>query len=150
MKTNEQLLSGLEVLQSWIREGERPPMGETLDFYLSEAETGRAVFSSTPTPRLFSPFGRVHGGYAATLLDSACACAAHSTLGPGQAYATVELKVAYHRPLLADSGPLRAEGKVLSAGKRVIFTEGQLRDAQGKLYASATSTLMVVEDRNEK
>jgi uncharacterized protein (TIGR00369 family) len=85
----------------------------------------------------------VHGGYAATLLDSACGCAAHSRLTALQAFTTLELKVAYHKRITKDTGLLRAEGNLLSFGQRVAFAEARLTDAQGTLYASATSTLLV-------
>jgi len=86
----------------------------------------------------------VHGGYAATLLDSAMACAVHSTLKPGQSYTTLELKIAYHRPMTEESGPVRAEGKIVSVGRRAAFAEGRLVDAQGRLCASGTTTCLVV------
>ena len=87
----------------------------------------------------------VHGGYAATLLDSACGCAAHSALRAGQRYTTLELKVAYHKAMTDKTGPVRAEGKVLSIGRRAAFAEARLVDSAGTLYASATSTLLVFE-----
>ena len=87
----------------------------------------------------------MHGGYSATLLDFACGCAVHSRLSASQAYTTLELKVAYHKPITKDSGRLRAEGRVLSCGRRAAFAEAKLTDAGGKLYASATSTLLVFD-----
>ena len=138
-------LTGLEQLQKMIAMGGRPPIGETLDFVIVDAGDGYAIFESTPGLHLYNPIGSVHGGYAATLLDSACGCAAHSKLSPTQAYTTLELKIAYHKPITQDTGKLRAEGRVLSNGRRAAFTEATLRDAVGKLYASATSTLLVFE-----
>jgi uncharacterized protein (TIGR00369 family) len=87
----------------------------------------------------------VHGGYAATLLDSACGCAVHASLSPTQAYTTLELKIAYHKAMTKETGLVRAEGRVVSLGRRVAFAEGKLIDANGKLYASATSTLLVMD-----
>jgi len=138
-------LSGLEQLQQLLAAGQRPPICETLDFALVEIEKGRAVFAGTPGPRAYNPIGTIHGGYAATLLDSACGCAVHASLTAEQAYTTVELKIAYHRALTAETGPVRAEAHVVSLGKRVAFSEGRLTDAQGRLYASATSTLLILE-----
>jgi uncharacterized protein (TIGR00369 family) len=92
--------------------------------------------------------GIVHGGYAATLLDSACGCAVHSSLNGHQSYTTLELKVAYHHALTSTTGPVRAEGKVVSIGRRVAFAEGRITDAAGRLYASATSTLLVFDRKN--
>jgi uncharacterized protein (TIGR00369 family) len=85
----------------------------------------------------------VHGGYAAALLDSACGCAAHSRLSATQAYTTLELKVAYHKPITRNTGPIRAEGRLLSIGQRAAFAEATLVDANNHLYASATSTLLI-------
>ncbi|HKO88076.1 MAG TPA: PaaI family thioesterase [Burkholderiales bacterium] len=137
--------SGLELLQSWIADKRRPPMGDTLDFDLVEVDNGRAVFESTPGRHVLNPLGTVHGGYAATLLDSACGCAALSTLGTDHTYTTVELKVSYHRPITVESGKLRTEGKIVSLGRRVAFTEARIVDSNGRLYASATSTLLILE-----
>ena len=138
-------LTGLEQLRELIAMGGRPPIGETLDFVLVDAGEGFAAFEATPSLRAYNPLGTVHGGYAATLLDSACGCAAHSRLTPSQGYTTLELKVAYHKAITQATGRLRAEGRVLSIGRRAAFTEGTLRDADGRLYASATSTLLVFE-----
>jgi uncharacterized protein (TIGR00369 family) len=144
-QTNNHNASGLEQLQAWIASAREPAIGETLKFSLKEISEGRAVFEATPGRHVYNPIGSVHGGYAATLLDSACGCAVHSALRADQAYTTLELKVAYHRGLSADTGPIRAEGKVVTMGKRVAFAEARITDAQGQLYASATSTLLVFE-----
>jgi uncharacterized protein (TIGR00369 family) len=138
-------LSGLEMMQKMIADGRRPPIGDTLQFTLAEVEKGRAVFRATPGPHAYNPIGVVHGGYAATLLDSACGVAVHSMLEPGQGYTTLELKVAYHRPMTNETGEVEAVGKVLSFGRRVAFSEAQLTDSRGRLLASATSTLLVFE-----
>lgn len=138
-------LSGLEQLRALIASGRRPPIADTLDFDLVEIESGRAVFRGVPGPSAYNPIGSVHGGYAATLLDSACGCAAHSRLAPGQAYTTLELKVAYHRGMTHETGPVTAEGIVLSMGRRAAFVEAKLRDADQRLLASATSTLLIME-----
>ena len=138
-------LTGLEQLRKMIEMGGRPPIGEPLDFVLVDAGEGFAAFESTPSLRAYNPLGTVHGGYAATLLDSACGCAAHSRLTPAQGYTTLELKVAYHKAITQETGRLRAEGRVLSIGRRAAFAEATLKDADGKLYASATSTLLVFE-----
>ena len=138
-------LTGLEQLRALIASGQRPGIAVSLDFALTEVEFGRAVFEGTPGPHAYNPTGMVHGGYAATLLDSACGCAVHSQLRAGQSYTTLELKVAYHKALTSESGPLRAEGRVLSMGRRAAFAEGKLFDASGRLFASATSTLLVIE-----
>ena len=137
-------LSGLDQLRAMIASDAQPPIGRTLDFALVEVEEGRAVFEGNPDGRVYNPIGSVHGGYAATLLDSACGVAVHSKLAPGQAYTTLELKVSYLRGMTVDTGPVRAEGVVLNMGRRVAFAEAKLTDAAGKLLATATSTLLVI------
>lgn len=137
-------LSGLDQLQAMIAHDAQPAIGRTLDFALVEVEEGRAVFEGNPDDRVYNPIGSVHGGYAATLLDSACGIAVHSKLAPGQAYTTLELKVSYLRGMTADTGLVRAEGVVVSIGRRVAFAEAKLTDAAGKLLATATSTLLVI------
>lgn len=138
-------LPGLAQLQALLASGHKPGILRALDFDFVEVGDGLAVFAGTPGDHAYNPIGTVHGGYAATLLDSACGCAVHSRLSATQAYTTLELKIAYHRPLSRDSGPLRAVGRVLSIGRRAAFAEARLTDAQDKLYASATSTLLVFE-----
>jgi uncharacterized protein (TIGR00369 family) len=141
--------SGLEQLRAWLDAGCQPPIGKTLGINLIEVSEGRAVFEATPGTHVYNPLGMVHGGYAATLLDSACGCAVHASLNGQQAYTSLELKVAYHRPLTSTTGPVRAEGKVVSIGKRVAFAEARIIDAGGRLYASATSTLLVFDRKDQ-
>jgi uncharacterized protein (TIGR00369 family) len=138
-------LSGLEQLRRMIAAGKRPGIAVSLDFALVEVEVGRAVFAGTPGLHAYNPIGMVHGGYAATLLDSACGCAVHASLSATQSYTTLELKVAYHKALSTTTGLVRAVGQVISLGRRVAFSEAKLTDAAGKLYASATSTLLIIE-----
>jgi uncharacterized protein (TIGR00369 family) len=109
------------------------------------AEAGFVVFEGSPTQEVYNPIGTVHGGYAATLLDSVMACAVHSCLKPGQAYTTLELKVAYHRAMTDVSGPVRAEGSIVSSGKRAAFAQGKLFDKDGKLCATGTTTCLVFD-----
>lgn len=138
-------LDGLSQLRALIASGRKPGILHSLDFDFVEVEAGRAVFAGTPGDHAYNPIGMVHGGYAATLLDSACGCAVHSRLDATQAYTTLELKIAYHKAITRQTGPLRAEGRVMSIGRRAAFAEGRLTDAQGTLYASATSTLLVIQ-----
>lgn len=116
---------------------------KTLDLRPVSAEEGFVVFEGSPTKAVYNPIGSVHGGYAATLLDSVMGCAVHSRLKAGQAYTTLELKIAYHRALTDASGPVRAEGSVVSLGKRAAFAEGKLFDKDGNLCATATTTCLV-------
>ena len=143
IRNNDAGLSGLEQLRAIIAADTPPPINTTMGFALVEIEEGRAVFEGSPDRSVYNPIGSVHGGYAATLLDSACGCAVHSSLPAGQGYTTLELKVSYHRALSETSGPVRAEGKIVSLGRRVAFSEARLVDAQGRLCASATSTLLI-------
>lgn len=136
---------GLSQLRALMASGRRAGILVALDFDLMEVEAGRAVFEGTPGEHAYNPIGTVHGGYAATLLDSACGCAVHSRLSAAQSYTTLELKVSYHKAITKETGRLRAEGIVLSLGRRAGFAEAKLTDAKGKLYASATSTLLVLE-----
>lgn len=138
-------LDGLSQLRALMASERRPGMAVSLQFNLVEVEAGRAVFAGTPGEHAYNPIGSVHGGYAATLLDSACGCAVHTRLTATQAYTTLELKVAYHKPITRDTGPLRAEGRIVSMGRRAAFAEATLVDAEGRLYASATSTLLVID-----
>ncbi|WP_221444339.1 PaaI family thioesterase [Rhodanobacter sp. MP7CTX1] len=138
-------LSGLEQLRAFIASGQRPGIADALDFDLVEVADGRAVFAGVPGPHAYNPMGIVHGGYFATLLDSACGCAVHSKLTAQQAYTTLELKIAFHKTVTAQTGRVRAEGAVITIGRRVAFAEARLIDASGNLYATATSTLLVME-----
>ncbi|WP_423602449.1 PaaI family thioesterase [Sphingomonas sp. MS122] len=137
-------MNGLEQVQALLAAGKQPPIGETLAFSLVEVAKGHAVFEGVPDRRAYNPLGTVHGGYAATLLDSACGIATHTALEEGQSYTTLELKVAYHRAMSVDTGRVRATGSLLSIGRRAAFAEARLLDASGRLLASATSTLLVM------
>jgi len=139
-------LSGLEQLKALISAGRRPGIAVSLDFTLTEVSDGFAVFTGTPGQHAYNPIGMVHGGYAATLLDSACGCAVHTKLSPTQSYTTLELKVAYHKTITDSTGALRSEGRVVTIGRRVAFAEARLVDVGGKLYASATSTLLLMDN----
>ena len=120
-------------------------MIELFELELVEIEPGHAVFEGTPDRRFYNPLGSVHGGYAATLLDSACGIAVHTHMSADQGYTTLELKIAYHRGLTDRSGRVRAEGRVVTMGRRVAFSEAKLFDGAGRLCASATSTLLVFD-----
>ncbi|HEY5802035.1 MAG TPA: PaaI family thioesterase [Burkholderiaceae bacterium] len=137
-------LSGLDFLNA-IAAGKLPPapIGALLDFVPIEAEAGRIVFQGTPKPEHYNPLGTIHGGYIATLLDSAVACAIHSMLPAGKAYTTLELKLNFVRGLTDKVGPVRAEGKIINVGGQVGIAEGRLTDADGKLYAYATTTCLI-------
>ena len=137
-------LTGLEQLQAMVAGSISVPIGRTLGYRAIEVEKGRVVFEGTPTLAAYNPIGSVHGGWMATLLDSACACAVHSMLKPGQGYTTLEIKTVFHKALKADI-PVRAEGRIVQMGRRAGFAEADLRGVDGTLYATATSTCLVME-----
>jgi uncharacterized protein (TIGR00369 family) len=137
--------SGLEFLRAIIS-GELPPapIQELLGFELEEADEGRVVFSLEPGEQHYNPIGSVHGGVAATLLDSAMGAAIHSTLPQGSGYTTLEVKFNLVRAITAKTGRVVAEGKVIHAGKTVATVEASLRSADGdKLLAHGTSTCLI-------
>jgi uncharacterized protein (TIGR00369 family) len=139
-------MSGLELLQGMIAgRFPGPPIMQLIGFRLAEVETGRAVFEGTPAFKHYNPLGTVHGGYAATLLDSCMGCSVHTTLPKGTGYTTLEFKVSLIRALTVDTGLVRAEGKVISSGRRVATAEGRLTDERGRLLAHATTTCLVFE-----
>jgi uncharacterized protein (TIGR00369 family) len=121
----------------------QPPISEVMGFHLAEADIGRAVFEGLPESRHYNPIGTVHGGFAATLLDSALGCAIFSTLAKGDGWTTLELKFNLVRPLTKDTGMVRAEGRIVHRGRTVATSEGDLKDDAGKLYAHATTTCMI-------
>ena len=141
-------MTGLEVLRA-MAAGELPGpgMGKTMGFRLVEVDKGRAVFEGTPGPHLLNPLGAVHGGYALTLIDSACGCALHSELDPGIGYTTVETKVNFTRPIDPAGGPVRCEGRVLARGRTIATADAFLRDGTGRLLAHGTSTLIILQPR---
>lgn len=148
--TPEQLqsLTGLEIISAMIAgELPGPPIGGLMGFRLIEAEKGLAVFEGSPGPSLLNPLGAVHGGYALTLIDSACGCAVHTELGAGVGYTTVETKVNFTRPIDPNGGPVRCEGRVLSRGRTIATSEAYLRSGDGKLLAHGTSTLIIFAPR---
>ena len=137
-------LSGVEQLRLGLS-GKAPmaPIARTVGFELVEVEEGRVRFEGLPTRAVYNPLGTVHGGWMATILDSACGCAVHSLLKPGWNYTTLELKTVFHKALKADT-PVRAVGSIVQMGRRAAFSQAELRGVDGTLYASATSTCLVM------
>ena len=138
-------LPGLEFLQK-IVSGELPPppLAKLLNFELLEVGEGRAVFGVTPGEYHYNPIGVVHGGLAATLLDSAMGCAVHSTLPAGTGYTTLEIKVNFIRAVTADTGRVRCEAKLIHVGRKTAIAEGRVVDEEGKLYAHGTTTCLIL------
>ena len=137
-------LSGMEYLQK-IVSGELPPppIANLMNFRLGELSEGHAVFLVEPAEYHYNPIGVVHGGLAATLLDSAMGCAIHSTLPAGAAYTTLEMKVNFIRAMTAETGEVRGEANVIHVGARTATAEGRIVDRGGKLYAHATTTCII-------
>jgi uncharacterized protein (TIGR00369 family) len=138
-------LSGREFLEA-IRDGTvpPPPIASLLGFSIDDIGDGEVTFSVTPDESVYNPIGMVHGGFACTLLDTVVGCAVQTTLPAGTAYTSVEIKVNYLRPILAGTGPLVSRGWVTKPGRRVAFAEGDIRDADGRVMATASSTLLVM------
>ncbi len=137
-------LTGLEYLRK-IASGELPaaPMASHINARIVDVGEGTATFECWPDESHYNPIGFVHGGLVCTLLDSALGCAAQTLLPAGTGYTSIEIKVNYLRPVHSHSGPLIATGRVTKPGRRVSFTEGEVRDNEGKIVATAQSTLLV-------
>jgi uncharacterized protein (TIGR00369 family) len=138
--------SGLEMMRAMLQ-GEIPyaAIAATLDFVLLEVERGRALFQGTPGPQHLNPLGTVHGGWFATLLDSALGCAVHSMLPAGRGYTTAELGINLVKALTPQVQRVRAEGRVIHCGRQLATAEARLVGADGTLYAHATTTCLVFE-----
>jgi len=121
-----------------------PPMIALLNLRLTEVDKGRVVFVGTATEQFYNGLGVAHGGYAATVLDSALGCAINSMQPAGRIFTTLELKINYTRPLTREAGEIRCEATVLHSGSRTATAEARMVDAQGRLYAHATTTCIVV------
>jgi uncharacterized protein (TIGR00369 family) len=140
--------SGREILEAMMSgELPYPPMNDTMNMSLLEVGSGRAVFQGIPLLQHYNPLGTVHGGWFATLLDSAMGCAVQSTLPAGRSYTTAELSVNMVRPASHQTGPLRAIGTVIHGGSQITTAEARIEDERGKLYAHATTTCFVFNAR---
>lgn len=139
-------MKGLDFVRAML-EGRlpAPPIMRTLGILLGAADAGTVEFRSTPTFDHYNPIGSVHGGYAATLLDSAMGCAIHTMMPPGTGYTTIELKINYVRGMSIETGPVRAIGTVLNIGRRTALAEGKILDAKDRLIAHGTTTCLVFE-----
>ena len=139
-------LTGLQFVEG-LASGTLPlnQMARTLGYDIVEAEKGRVVLTSVPTEDHFNPWGTVHGGLAATLLDSCMGLAIQSTVERGIGSTTLEFKISFIRPITAETGPIRAEGKVLGSGRRAGTAEGWVTDGNGRLLAHGTTTCLIFE-----
>jgi uncharacterized protein (TIGR00369 family) len=139
-------MTGLEFVQAMI-DGRLPhnSMADTLGYRIVEAEKGRVVITATPNDRLLNPHGTVHGGLAATMLDSCMGLSIMTLLDKGVGSTTLEFKISFVRAITPDTGEIRAEGKVVSPGRRVGTAEGRVIDANGRLLAHATTTCLILD-----
>jgi uncharacterized protein (TIGR00369 family) len=139
-------MSGLEFVQGLV-DGTLPlnTIARTLAYDVSEVVSGRAVVTAVPGDIHLNPAGTVHGGFAATLLDSCMGLAVQSTLEKGVGQTTLEFKISLLRPITAETGPIKAEGMVLSRGRRVGTAEGRLTDGSGRLLAHGTTTCLIFQ-----
>ena len=137
--------TGLEYLQRVIAgEIRGVPIAETLGFRLTEAEKGRVALLGTPDERFYNVVGSVHGGWAATILDTALALSVLSNLDATQLFTTIDIRINYLRPLTTESGEVRAEGRVLQGGRRLAYAEAKLTDKADKLICHATGSLLIM------
>jgi uncharacterized protein (TIGR00369 family) len=123
----------------------QPPMVQLLGMRIVEADEGRVVFTAEPSEAYYNGMGVVHGGFLATMLDSALGCAINTLVRAGKRFTTLDLTINYTRPVLAGVGTLRCEATVIHVGNRVGTAEARVVDARGKLYAHATTTCIAVE-----
>lgn len=137
-------MSGLDYLRA-MKAGTipAPPIASHINLEVVEVEPGRVVMAATPDESHYNPIGSVHGGFVATLLDSVCGCAVQTTLPAGTAYTSLDLSVSFLRGLTAETGRVVATGRVTKPGSRAAFVEADIRDADGRLLATATSTCLV-------
>ncbi len=137
-------LPGIDIIRAMIA-GDLPraPIGALIGMEAGEAGDGWVVFTGTPGPQHYNPIGSVHGGYAATLLDSCMGCAIHTRPGAGTGYTTIDLHVTYVRAMTTETGLVTARGDVISAGRRVATAQGSLTDSRGRLLATATTRCLV-------
>ena len=137
-------MTGLELMQG-LAAGDiaRPPLAELLDMGIDDVAPGRVVFGLDASERFYNPLGSVHGGIVSTLLDSAMGCAVHTSLPAEYTYTTVELHVNFVKAVRANAGRIRAEGEVITSGRRIATASGRLLGPDGTLYAHATTTCLV-------
>lgn len=136
--------TGYEFLSAAFAPGvSAAPIGATIDMSAVEVKEGEVTFAFTPQEFHFNPLGTVHGGIFSTILDSACGCAVHTTLAKGQGFTSLTLEVKFVRAANAETGRLLCTGKVVTRGRQLATAEAAVRDERGRVFATATSTLMI-------
>jgi uncharacterized protein (TIGR00369 family) len=141
-------MSGRAFLEG-IRDGviPAPPIAKLMDFSIEEVGAGRVVFSCVPDHSHYNPIGMVHGGLVCTLADTVLGCCVHSRLEAGVAYTSIDLTVSYVRPVYADGSKLRAIGTVTKLGRRVAFATAEILDANDKIVATASGSVLIMDSR---
>ena len=139
-------MSGLEFVQGLV-EGGLPlnTIARTLGYDIAEAESGRVVVMAEPKDTHLNPWGTVHGGFAATILDSCMGLAIQSTLEKGVGSTTLEFKISFVRPIMPEMGPIKAEGRVINRGRRIGIADGRITDSKGRLLVHGTTTCLIFE-----
>ena len=144
---NPAAMTGLELMQAMLDGAIPPPsISTTIPMQGVSVESGKVVFQARADERHLNPLGAVHGGFAATVMDTVTGCAVHTLLGAGEGYGTIDLNVKMMRPVPRDVD-LVAEGNVINISRSLAVSEGTLKDAEGKLYAHATATCMLMRGR---
>lgn len=137
--------SGLEQLRAMVDlRIPAPPISSHIGLKIVSVDEGDVVMTAEPDESHYNPIGSVHGGFFATVLDSACGCAVHSTLPAGVGYTSLELKVSFLRPITAETGTVTAHGWVTKTGRNVAFAEADVRDSDGRILATASSTCLII------
>ncbi|WP_296430607.1 PaaI family thioesterase [Roseovarius sp. BRH_c41] len=140
--------TGFELVSAWANGSIRPPaMADVMPFTLLPPQEGEVTLRARPEARFSNPMKTMHGGWIMTMLDTAMALAAQTTLAPGEACPSHETTTKFIRPILAESGEMKVIGRVLSRGQMVITLEGRVEDAGGRLHAHGTSTCLIVRSR---
>ncbi|MEP1933295.1 MAG: PaaI family thioesterase [Roseibium sp.] len=138
-------MSGMDIFEHMLAGNlPAPPIMLHSNIRLKEFSEGRAVFTGLPEKQFLNPMGTIHGGWISTLIDTALSCAVHTKLAPGEIYTTTSLTVNMVRPLMAGSGLVTCEGRVVHRGRKLATSEGDLKDANGKLIAHGTVTCMIM------
>lgn len=137
--------SGLEQLRA-VAAGDvpAPPISSHIGLEFVTVTEGDVVMTAVPDESHYNPIGSVHGGFFATVLDSACGCAVHSTLPAGVGYTSLEIKVSFLRPITAETGTVTAHGSVTRTGRNAAFAEADIRDRDGRILATASSTCLII------
>lgn len=142
--------SGIDYLRAMASgEVSNPPISSHVGLKVASVDEGDVVMTAEPDESHYNPIGSIHGGFFATVLDSVCGCAVHSTLPPGVGYTSLELKVSFLRPVTVDTGTVTAHGWVTKSGRHATFVDADLRDSAGRILATASSTCLIIRQERQ-